>query len=255
MGLVGRGVQDGRLVATAERPTTSEHFVHHDTQGPQVGPPVHARPVRLLGAHVRDGSQRRPVTGHRDVLQPRQTEVHDLRQAAIGKDDVARLDVAVDDALVVGALESAGNLDGVFQRVVNVQRAVLDLVLEGLAGVVRHRDEELALVTPRDLVDYPDVRVVEGTGRPGLPRESGLELRVRGIGPGEELQGHRPLQRSVLGLVHESHAALAEALQDPVLLDLPADHGIGAGRRGVRGSHAGWICGSLPGPDNGAVPP
>ena len=66
------------------------------------------RAARLLRAEVMDGPERRAGQGRLRVgRQPRDPEVGDHRPAVGGEQDVARLDVAMDDAAHVGDAKSA----------------------------------------------------------------------------------------------------------------------------------------------------
>ena len=56
-----------------------------------------------------------------------------------------------------------------------------------------------------------------------------------------ELQGDEAVQPGVLGLVHHSHAAPAELLDDAVVRDGLADHAVGAMLGGARGQVNGVV--------------
>ena len=66
----------------------------------------------LLGTHVGRRAQDLAVHGHGDLagVALRQAEVHEVRLALGVEHDVARLEVAVDDAGLVGVLEGVGDL-------------------------------------------------------------------------------------------------------------------------------------------------
>ncbi len=182
-------------------------------------------PPGLLGRHVSDGAHGRAYPGElRAARHPGEAEVHDLGPALRCHDDVRRLDVAVDDAPLVCGGESLRDLDSDVERVIGSERAGRDLHLQVLSLNTLHRDEgpSVGLV---DLEDRTDVGVVErGSGLRLLDepfRGRGITGRVRG----QELEGHRPFQPGVLGLVDDTHAAFAELLGDPVVGDGLADHG------------------------------
>ena len=90
-----------------------QQFVERDAERVDVGPGVdHARLAgRLLGAHVAERAD--DVAGERDaavVLHPREAEVGDPELALQIEQQVRRLHVAVDDAVVVRVLQRFGRL-------------------------------------------------------------------------------------------------------------------------------------------------
>ena len=57
---------------------------------------------------------------HRQI-QLRQSEIEQLGVAAVGDEDVARFDVAVDDPAGMGGVERIGDFDGQFEQAVEVE--------------------------------------------------------------------------------------------------------------------------------------
>src|SRR4029453_17071105 len=109
-----------------------------------------------------------------------------------GEQDVARLDVAVDQAAGVGGVEGPGPLVEDREGSAGVQGA---LGLKDPAQVggmdVAHGEIQPASVLA-GAVDGDDVGVVDGGGDPHLAEEPGPEVRVAGQGGREQLEGHRP---------------------------------------------------------------
>src|ERR1700688_1103296 len=109
--------------------------------------------LRVLGA-----------AGRADRLHLRQTKIQNLGASALGDENVRRLDVAMHDALGMGRVERVGNLDAESQKRVIVERPSCDVVLQGLALEILHRDVRL-LVTLADFVNRANVGMVEsGSG-------------------------------------------------------------------------------------------
>ena len=146
--------------------------------------------------------------------------------AALGDEDVRGLDVAVDDALRVGSIESVGYLDRERKQRVSFQRAAGDHVLQREAVEKLHGDEALAFVLA-DFVDGADVRMVQRGSGAGLAAKTFESLWVLRDVVGEELEGDKAAQGGVLGLVNNAHPAAAQFFDDAIVRDGLADHAVG----------------------------
>ena len=129
--------------AAGVRRVPGQHLVHHAGEAVQVAAPVEiVRADRLFGAHVHRRAERDPRLRDRRVLgralHPRDPEIGHDGDAAL-EEDVLRLDVAVDDPLVVRPLERAGHLDAdAHGRVDGELPLAPDPVAQRLAAHVRH---------------------------------------------------------------------------------------------------------------------
>ena len=232
------GVEDGRGGASRKCPPPRGHLVEHRTEGEQVGPRIDGAAERLLGRHVCDGSDREtgarekgPRVDSRGVIRRaegplvdlRQTEIKDLRRAPVGDEDVARLDVPVDDRPRMGRLEGFEDLTCEIEQALGRHGAPADHLLQGLARQQLHDDEVQPLVLP-DVVDRADVRMIQSRGGAGFAAES---VQRCGIAPGalgQDFQGHLAAQARVPRPVDLSHAALADATEDLVVPECLSDH-------------------------------
>ena len=138
-----RGVDDGSLLQSGSFPSTAEsvsgtvspsnvrlpgqRFVETTAECPDVGAPVDAFSPCLLGAHVRGGSEdgtERGVSCERGrlriachgtfglaVVELRESEVENLRLSIRFDLDVRRLQVPMQDPLLVSRLESLGDMN------------------------------------------------------------------------------------------------------------------------------------------------
>ena len=77
-----------------------------------------------------------------------QAEVENFCVAALRDENVGGLDVAMNDALAVGGVESVGDVDGESEENFHVHGAAGDGVLECLAVEKFHGDEGLSLASP-----------------------------------------------------------------------------------------------------------
>jgi hypothetical protein len=126
-----------RCRLTVERAASREHLVEHRPERKDVGAMIRGHPADLLRRHVAERAQddaglrigRRgrqgAQPGQRDVGlgQLGQAEVQNLHAPVCRDEDVLRLQVAVDDALVVRRGETTGNLDRVLERLAHREGA------------------------------------------------------------------------------------------------------------------------------------
>jgi hypothetical protein len=138
-----------------------------------------------------------------------------------GDEDVAGLDVPVDQPGPVGGVQRVPDLPHQRQRPAHREVPALleQHALQVAADDVAHRDEQLP-VGLAGLEYGDDVRVVQRRGQPGLPDEPLPELLVVRQLRGEQLQGDLAPQPHVLGAVDHRHATAPDQGLDPVAGDL-----------------------------------
>ena len=138
------------LVLAVEGDVAREHLEEDDAERVEVALGVDVLAQGLLGRDVVGRAQHAAV-GRQPLLVERagDPEVGDLGRALLVDEDVLGLDVAVDDAAVVGGAQRAGDLDRVGHRLADGQAAVAaDAVLERLPLDVLE-DDVRAPVRPR----------------------------------------------------------------------------------------------------------
>src|SRR5712672_1041970 len=106
--LVQNGIEDGRRALAAKRKNASGHFIEHDSERKEVGPRVEIFRQSLLGRHVGDRaksaawtrqmlrvhfmcSQRTGIAAGRCSVYFGQAEIENLGMAALGDEEVRRL--------------------------------------------------------------------------------------------------------------------------------------------------------------------
>ncbi len=86
-----------------------------------------------------------------------------------------------------------------------------------------HCNKRVAFVLA-NVVNRTDIWVIKGRCRLRLALKTGQSLRISGHVLGQKLQGDETMEPGVLGLVHHTHPAPAELLDDAVVRDGLADH-------------------------------
>ena len=196
-----------------------EQLVRDGAHREDVRPKVHRLSLDLLGRHVMRGA--RDVAGARDGrrLEERDTEIHDLHLALRAHPDVARLDVAVDDAVAVSVGEALADLpENVYLPFHRERPLLLDDPLQVEPLDELHRDVGLALLLPH-VVHGHDVAVLQAAGGLGLAHEAGLQFGAVGLAGRHGLQGHHALEDGIERLVDGARASPADDLPDLILAD------------------------------------
>jgi hypothetical protein len=130
----------------------------------------------------------------------------------------------------VDRIQGVRQLDPQLQDLLVLEGPGGDPMLQRLAFQQLHADEGPPLVRV-DVVDRADVGVVEGRGRAGLALEALEGLVAREQPLRQKLERHPTAETGVLGLVDDAHPAAAQLLEDAVVRDRLADHGVATPRR------------------------
>ena len=214
-----------------QRRASGQGLVQHGPQGVLVrGGSGAAGAGRDLGGHVHRRPQHLVGSGQGTLVGPqlqRQAEVHQAGVAALAQQHVARLDVAVDEGLIVGDLKAPGQGRPQPSDLDRRQPApIREEIPQGRPVDQGHGEEEHVVGTAD--VEHPDHRrVVELSRPPRLPQQP-LHLIGGGVAaPQEHLQGDGP-QRADRS-VHHPHRPPTDLLEQPVGAD-PASGGRRPGR-------------------------
>ncbi len=234
-----QGVMERRPERVHVRVRTDPARVAARLLGRHVGGRAHDRPRLRLDAGpfradtgrggVRSGRARagrlpRPL-GIRPGEHLREAPVHHLDLAVAPDHDVLRLEIAVDDAALVGVVDGPADLDEDLEEpeprelprglgIAGVD--LLDDPRERPAADELHREEEAGVVGEADLVDGHDPGVLELRGRLGLLDEPVGDLPVGAELAEEGLHGDVAAQVAVEGAVDDPHAAAPDLLLDEV---------------------------------------
>ena len=187
----------------------------------------------LLGCHVAGRAEDDP--GHRhgwrrdrrrggevraDAASPgrpfecfRQPEIQDLHRAVLAHLDVRRLEVAVNDALLVCGFHRRRDLPCDQQRVVHGNWAARDPLRQVLAVDEFHHEGERA-AGAFESVDGGDVGMVQRGERSRFALEACDPLRILGEPIGQHFDCDRSVQAGVDGAIDGAHAAFTNRCGD-----------------------------------------
>ena len=179
---------DDRLRCAAERSKLRQHLIQHDSQGIDIRAAVgfSALAKGLLRRHVAGRSDDRAFGGDRlfrgELLGD--SEVGDERLSVSIQDDVGRLEVPMDDALLMcvigGASDDRHQMDGP----IHLEPAACQFRFQVLPVYELAGDEDLA-VLDADFIDRDNVRVIELGRGPRFAQQPGVMFENLG-----QLQRH-----------------------------------------------------------------
>ncbi len=219
--------EDRHRAVPAERRLTRQALEEDAAERVDVGAEVERPSLDLLrgdvvGSPGEMADLRRSSVGSDVLREPEVAQIAVLAASFAGDEDVAGLDVAVDQTPLVRRIQGIRDLLDERQRAVGRERALL---LEDAAEIdpldVAHGDEEATVVLAR-FVDRDDPRVVDRRGQAGLAEEALAEAGVLGELGRQQLQRHLSAENEILGQVDHTHAAPPEQRLDPVPGDLAA---------------------------------
>ncbi len=219
-------VDEGGDGVALEGPLAREHLVDHDAEREDVAAAVEILAFDLFGRQVLRAAHHRAGHGQLGALAGHlgDAEVGDLHPAGAVEQDVAGLDVAVDDALAVGVVEGVGGLAGDAQHVAQTQaRSGVEAAgevdaLDELEGEI---EETLGLA---GVEQGDDVGMQEAAGGPGLAQQALLAV-VDLLRPADEadgLDGELAVDLRIFGEIDLAHRAGAEKPDDAVAADAAA---------------------------------
>ncbi len=200
-------------------------------EGGRPAPPVGGlgdwRTLDDLGREVAGGAHDQAGHGDADVVGHVGDAEVDEHRVAVEQQDVAGLEVAVDDIGVVDRVEGLGEPPPEAQQRVAADRpgGLDDVVERGTGHVAGHEVGAVALEVGVDHGGHP--LVADAAEHLHLTGQPGAGVAVVGDVRAQQLQRHGPPAR-VEGEVDDPHAALAELLDQPVGPQaLPLGRGLG----------------------------
>ena len=177
-------LEDGLAAPTAEEGLAGQQLVERAAQAVDVRADVHGGLFRdLLRGHVVDGAQGLP--GRRQLfaremgqIRPRQPQVEDLHLAGAGQHQVRRLDVAMHEVVLVGALEAKRCLADDLAGVSHPQRTAAPHHLVQVQPIEQFHDEEPGSGNFAGVVGMDDIGMLHRADGLHFPLEAGDGLLI-----------------------------------------------------------------------------
>ena len=185
----------------------------------------------LFGRHVAGGADDRTGDGEIgfEVELTREAEVGDAWFALFIDEDVGGLEIAMEDALLMGVVNGLGNFPDERGSLREGKGACAEGISETFAFDEFH-GEEVVAVFPADFVNGNDVGMAEARDGLGLNFEAADFLLGSERASEDDFEGNDAVEAFLAGLVNDAHAALADDFEDFVA---------GEFRRGKRGGGCG----------------
>ena len=230
---------------------SGEHFIQDSSRAEDVRAVVRLAAADLLRGHVLDGSENWPQVGARrrrlrlrrwhkpGSRQLGEAEIEDLQPSLVRDEEVLRLHVAVDHAVLVRCRQTFRQVDGVTERRFQRQRLAVEALAQRRA-VQQLRDDVRARSARPDVVHSENVRVVERTCRSRFLREpTQLLFGVRTAR--EELDRDLPVELQISRNEDATHSSASELPLDPIpLAELDEVRRSGSTALGPRGRALVW---------------
>jgi hypothetical protein len=212
-----------RSVLQLIRRAVGQQLEEDHPQGVHVRPPVDRGGVggHLLRAHVVGRAQELACPGQAGPGQQvgvggsGHAEVKHLRLSGLLHEDIGGLEVAMDDALIVGVLHRVAHPRHQAHAGGQVEAVAVGVLVQGQAADELHREERLTVVGEAGLVDLRNAGVVQPGQDLRLVGEA-LEEGGGGEAGAYDLEGDRAARAILFRLVDGSHAPLAEQAQNAV---------------------------------------
>jgi hypothetical protein len=233
----GNAAQSGSLLTTATMVSVGEHLEQYAPERPDICPLIDGSSARLLRGHVGGGAkndaglrrmnrQRRRIHRGRGrsggrVNGLRQSKVEHLH-CSVGTDlDVRRLEIAMDDAVIVRSFESFGDLPGNRESFINRQSG------SRLPVPGSRRDQRREILALDELhhqcshttglfepVDVRDVWMIQRRQHLRFATEARQTIRIVGDRRQQHLDRHVAIQLRIARAIHLAHPAGTERRHD-----------------------------------------
>ena len=188
---------------------------------------VHRPENHALGCLRQSGKGTVSVAARKPTRRFRQPEVEDFDATVVAHHHVVRLQIPVGYAFLMRRCDGIRQWDCNVEELVQRETVFGQKLGQGLSTNELHGDEvdSFGLFDGENL---HDVGVVECSDGLGFPRETSPAFFALGQLRGENLERNLAVQLGVLGQIDVTHAPGADLLQDFVMCEGLADHGMGS---------------------------
>ena len=201
----------------APRLLAAQRLERHRAKGVYVTRGRARAALELLGRHIGRGAHDHPGAGEpRPLTQERDPEVGQPRATVLAKQDIRRLDVAMDHPLCVRRVQRRRHGPQHGDRLLRRQAAACPQPLAKILPLDVFHDQRDALVEFEHVVDRHDARVAEGRADLRLAQEP--HIGVGFVGDVQELYRNLTPEALVLRLPHRPHPAHTHPAQQAVTI-------------------------------------
>ncbi len=213
-----------------ERAAPREHLVEDGAECEDVRAVVGGLAAHLLRGHVARRAHDDAlvgVHGSRGAVTSRglrarqlgQPEIQDLHAPVAEHEEVRRLEIPMDQPVIVRRGEAARDLERDVDRLARRERPLVQTLAQGLALEKLGHEVGRSLVRAH-IVEHENVGMVQGAGRARLLLEASETIRIGGERGGQHLDRDLTSQAGVARSIDLAHAPRAERRQDLVRAEL-----------------------------------
>jgi hypothetical protein len=201
------------------------HLVQDCAERKYVRARVHILAFGLFRRHVGNGPHNHALRGLRVILQHGsgctkfagriwlgclgKSEIYQLDRAIGSHQNVARLQIAVDDTGLMRGTQCGGNLRRVTQSVAQRECLMPNHLGQGLGLDVLHHDAVRAIAFG-NVVNLHDIRMVQRRRSARFPSEAAFAVWIARLGSRKNFDCNEPIEARVAGFPNFAHASSAD---------------------------------------------
>src|SRR6266487_380036 len=166
----------------------------------------------------------RPCDIRRVLKDLRQTKVSEQEVSIFAQQHISGLDIAMDDAVFMGALEPLRGLDDELRRLPYGQRLAQALLKRAAIDILHSDIFNVALLA--EVIDVHDIGMSQASDRARLLHKALEEYRILRLLYRQDLERHVALKGRLVCPKDRCHTADPDALDHPKVVELLPDQAI-----------------------------